>query len=181
MRIPIAVAVTGVLLALAGCASGVAPEPRVSIPGLLGAGGPTASARPLDDSDVCAAFPMRAVAKASGWRLTSAVRTTSTAGPVATSECTYAGPDGTLRLLVAPGGGDAALTALIASPELGGGAIVVTGLGDAAQAALDGIVVRYGDDVVAVIEKPTATPLRLATTRALAVSLRERLASSGTR
>lgn len=176
MRIPAAAAVAGLLLVLAGCATAVTPEPRVSIPGLLGAGEPTGSPRPLGGSDVCTAFPMLAVAKASGWRLTAAARATSSAGPVATSECAYDGPDGTLRLLVAPGGGDAALTALIASPDLGGGAIVVTGLGDAAQAALDGIVVRYGDDVVAVIEKPTATPLPLATAQALVVSLRDRLA-----
>jgi hypothetical protein len=175
MRIRVVVAATALLAVLAGCTSAVTPVPQVSVPGLLGAGGATATARPLGSSDVCAAFPVRAVAKDSGWRLTSGAPATSQAGPAAAAECRYSGADGTLRLLVVPGGGDAALTALIASPELGGGAIVVTGLGDAAQAALRGIAVRYGDDVLAVVDDPVRAALPLAVTRRLVVTLRDRL------
>lgn len=176
MRIRAVVAAMGLVLALAGCTTGVTPVPQVSVPGLLGGGGSTTPTGPLGTSDVCAAFPPRAVAKDSGWRLTAAAPGTSRVGAVAAVECTYTGSDGSLRLLLAPGGGDAALTALIASPELGGGAIVVTGVGDAAQAALHGIVVRYGDDVLAVVEQPASSPLSLAATRRLVVSLRDRLA-----
>jgi hypothetical protein len=175
MRIRPVVVASVLLLCLAGCTSTTAPAPQVSVPGLMGGGGTTATTGPVVTSDVCAAFGLRAVAKASGWRLTSAVSGTSSAGSARALQCTYSGADGTLRQLVAPGGGDAALTALIASPDLGGGAIVVTGLGDAAQAALDGIVVRYGDDVLAVIEKPATTALPLAITQRLVVSLRDRL------
>ncbi|GAA2084763.1 hypothetical protein GCM10009840_22100 [Pseudolysinimonas kribbensis] len=175
MRIRAVIAAAAVLLSLAGCTSGASPVPRVSIPGLLGGGGATGTAQPLDTSDICAVFPVAAVATSSGWRLSSATAGTSTAGSAPAVQCTYSGVDGTLRLLAAPGGDDAALTALIASPDLGGGAIVVTGLGDAAQAALDGIVVRYGDDVLAIVEKPATTALPLAITQRLVISLRDRL------
>jgi hypothetical protein len=176
MRIRVVVAATALLAALGGCTSGVTPVPQVSVPGLLGGDRSPATAGPLGSSDVCSAFPARAVAKDSGWRLTSTVRATSRAGSAVADECRYSGADGTLRLLVVRGGGDAALTALIASPELGGGAIVVTGLGDAAQAALRGIVVRYGDDVLAVVDDPTGAALPFAVTRRLVVALRNRLA-----
>jgi hypothetical protein len=176
MRIRFVLAAAALAACLAGCTSGVTPVPQVSIPGLVGGGGPAATAAPLRGTDVCAAFPLRAVAKASGWRLNSATPAASTVGTAASFECRYAGADGVLRLAIVPGGGDAALTALIASPDLGGGAIVVTGVGDAAQAAIDGMVVRYGDDVVAVIEQPAVAPLRLSTAQGLVGSLRGRLA-----
>jgi hypothetical protein len=176
MRIRVPLAAVALAAALAGCTSGVTPVPQVSIPGLVGGGDAPTTAVPLAGTDVCAAFPLRPAARASRWRLASAAPVASTVGGVTASGCRYTGADGDLRLLIIPGGGDRALRALIASPELGGGTIVITGVGDAAQAAIDGIAVRYGDDVLAVIEKPAGAPLRLATAERLVDSLRTRLA-----
>jgi hypothetical protein len=162
------------VVGLAGCTS-AEPVTQVTVPGLIGGAGGT-PAPPIASTDVCAAMPAAAAAKASGWRLSSATDEQPTYGAATASACSYAGADGTLRLLVIPGGGDAAIAALMASPELGGGTITVTGLGDAAQAALHGIAVRYGQDVVAAIDTPTGAALPLATTQRIASSLHDALA-----
>jgi hypothetical protein len=172
--VAVALATVALPALLAGCTS-AEPVTKVTVPGLIGGAGGTPAA-PIATTDVCAAMPVAAVAKASGWRLAGATAEQPTYGTVTASACTYTGSSGTLRLLVIPDGGDAAVTALMASPELGGGTITVTGLGDAAQAALHGIAVRYGQDVVAVVDTPAGTALPLATTQGLATSLHDALA-----
>jgi hypothetical protein len=177
VRVVPGVVVAALLLALAGLAgcTSATPTNAVTVPGLIGGNAGT-PAPPIASTDVCAAVPVAAAAKTSGWRLASATAEQPTYGSSTASACTYTGAAGTLRLLVIPDGGDAAITALMGSPELGGGTITVTGLGDAAQAALHGIAVRYGQDVVAAIDTPAGDPLPLATTQRLATSLHDALA-----
>jgi hypothetical protein len=168
---------TALGLGLAGCTGFAQPTPSVSVPGMFGIGsGTTSGGGPIGSGDVCTAYPTRQVAKDSGWTLTAADASVTAIGGLSPVGCRYAGADGTLQLLVIRGGGDAAITALMSAPELGGGAIAMTGVGDAAQAARDGVAVRYGDDVVAVVEQPAATPLTLATSEHLVTSLKDRLA-----
>lgn len=172
--VAIALAAGALASVLAGCTSAT-PVTTVTVPGLIGGTGGT-PAPPIATTDVCAAVPVAAAAATSGWRLASAATAQPVYGDRPGSACDYTSPEGTLRLLVIPGGGDAAITAVITSPDLGGGTITVTGLGDAAQAALHGIAVRYGQDVVAVVDTPVGAALPLATTQRLASSLRDALA-----
>lgn len=175
MRLVVVAALVAAMpvVALVGCTSAT-PTTQVTVPGLIGGAGATPAA-PITSTDVCAAVPAATAARASGWRVTGATAEQTAYGGSTASGCRYTAPEGALRLLVIPGGGDAAIRALMASPDLGGGAITVTGVGDAAQAALRGIAVRYGQDVVAVVDTPTGATLPLAATQRLAASLHDAL------
>lgn len=115
-------------------------------------------ARSVASIDVCKALPLETVVSVTGRAFTKSSAATSTQEGIPITACAYEGAEGDLAsfllmsVFVYPSGGASAVTAY--QNKFGGGLTPtpVPGVGDSAQSSGHDLVVRFGDQVIAVVD-----------------------------